>query len=337
MIAIVMEHCSLFWGVHYKNLSNQIIQSIGLQTLKPGTIIFFILAGFLIGDKFNTYSTVEYMKRRISNTIKPWFFWIGVLLLLNFIQGFIRYTKGKVPDFFNNPIADFFTQFNHIIFFTSFWFILNFLICIFILLLFRKYMYNIKFGLILLCLSLFYSVNLYFLWIPTQHTTALFGFIFYLWLGVQIHKYFDEFNQIIEKIKIYHLVVITLICLVLNISEGIFLMNLGSEDPFNTLKITTIIYSLNTFLLLYKITHFPWIAKLQPRTTTFGIYLIHQIVIFHLLQIFFRLLHINYSQSTSITLLLLQVFRFFIVYSITYAIVIIILKKGRRLKWIIGQ
>lgn len=337
MIAIVMEHCSLFWGIHYKNLSDQIIQSIALQTLKPGTIIFFILAGFLIGDKFNTYNTIEYLKRRINNTIKPWLFWIGILLFLNFIQGFLRYTKGKIPNFFDTPIVDFFQQLNHIVFFTSFWFILNFLICIFILLLFRKYIYKLKFGLLLLCLSLFYSVNVYFLWIPTAHTTALFGFIFYLWLGVQLHKYFDKFNQIIGKIKKYQLVVITLACLVLNISEGIFLMNLGSEDPFNTLKITTIIYSLSAFLLLYKIADFKLIDKLNPRSTTFGIYLIHQIIVFHLLQIIFKLLHINYNDSSSITVLLLQIFRFLVVYSLTYTIVSLILRKGGRLKWIIGQ
>lgn len=337
MIAIVMEHCSLFWGIHYTNLKDQIIQSIALQTLKPGTIIFFILAGFLIGDKFNTYSTIEYLKRRINNTIKPWLFWIGVLLLLNFAQGFLRYTKGKTPNFFDTPITDFFQQFTHIIFFTSFWFILNFLICIFILLLFRKYMYNLKFGFVLLCLSLFYSFNVYFQWFPTEHTTALFGFIFYLWLGVQLHKHFDKFNQIIGEIKKYKLVLITLICLLLNISEGIFLMKLGSEDPFNTLKITTIIYSLSSFLLLYKTAHFPTIAKLKPRVTTFGIYLVHQIIVFHLLKIIFKLLHIDYSNSTSLTLLLLQIFRFLIVYSTTYAIVLLVLKKGRELKWTIGQ
>lgn len=51
-------------------------------------------------------------------------------------------------------------------------------------------------------------------------------------------------------------------------------------------------------------------------------------VVFHLIPIIFKLLHIDYSNSTSLTLLLLQILRFLIVYSGTFAVILLILKKG---------
>jgi len=337
MMAIVMEHCSLFWGVNYEKTTDRIIQSLSLQSFKPGTIIFFILAGFLIGDKLTTYNTKEYLLRRTNSTIKPWLFWIGILLLLDFIKGSLSYMNNRNPTFFDAPLLDLLHEFQHIIFHTSFWFILNFLICILILLLFRKYIYSLAFGSVLFLLSLFYSINLYFAWIPTEHTTALFGFIFYLWLGVQLNKHHDAFNTWINKTKNYQLILLCLCLLIISVTEGMHLMNIGSDDPFNTLKISNIFFSLASFVLLYKNSNIPFIDKLKPRATTFGIYLVHQIIVFHLLPIIFRVGHLNIPSPSSLELLALQLFRFAVTYCLSYLVVSFLIKKAGKMKWIIGQ
>lgn len=336
MFGIVMEHSSFFFGAKFATFNEKIVQIFSLQFFKFGTIIFFILAGFLIGDKFNTYSTKEYLKRRLDNTVKPWLFWVVTLFILNYIDIVVRNVKGGNSPFFNSKLADLVTDFGNIIFNTSFWFIPNFLICIAILLLFRKYLYSIGFGICLLCLSLFYSVNLYFDIIPTSHTTALLGFIFYLWLGVQINKYYEKFKLIIQKTPVSLFALLTIITFMLSSLESYYLLAKLPADPFNTLRTTNIIYSLVCFALLYKLGDRISLTKFKPSIYTFGIYLVHQILVFRLMPLIFRPLHIDFENRSAYYFLAVQLLSFAVVYSGSILIVYLI-NKSERARWIIGR
>lgn len=336
MIGIVMEHSSPFLGLHYTDFKDQLIQTVSLQIAKFGTIVFFILAGFLIGDKFNDYTTKQYLGRRLKTTFKPWLFWVSIFISLFYIDLGVRHFKNQEAISYLTALNYLFDRLHFIIIQTSFWFIINFMLCITILLVFRRYMYSFVFGSILGLLSLFYSVNLYFEWIPTGHTTALVGFVFYLWLGVIFHKYFKEFNNWINKQSFGIILFATLTSLLASCAETLNLMQLGSVDSLNTLRITNIIYSLTSFLFLYRFCNFNVIEKLKPRTMTFGIHLLHHILIVIFLPMLLRPLKIVYTNETTLSLFFMQFLIFLLIYAVTY-IVVYYMAKSPRFKWTVGQ
>jgi len=333
MIGIVFEHCSVLWKDMYVDYGDRLFQASVMQFFKFATIAFFLIGGFLINHKFTEYTPLEYLKNRFKNTIGPWLFWIVILIVLNTGHMYFMHSKFNQPEV---PLFEFIiTQFEHTIFFTSFWFILNFLICISILLIFKKYLYKWGFGLLWGLVSLFYSLNLYYGWIVTEHSTALFGFVFYLWLGVYMNRYYDKVSVFIRKISWSWLIILNLLFFALASLEIVYLMDRGSEDAFNTLRITNIMYSLSMFILLLKLGP---LKKLQtfikPRQTTFGIYLLHQILIIRLLgEIFrpakFNVLNMDVVEATGYTVL-----RFGLVYFLSFLLVNLILKT--RFKWAIG-
>lgn len=336
MIGIVMEHSSPFLELKLINFQDQVIQTIALQFIKFGTIVFFILAGFLIGDKFNEYTTKQYLSRRLKTTLKPWVFWVSIFITLFFIDQGVRYYKNFDAPGFVHPLAYLIDRFRFILVYTSFWFIINFMICIAILLLFRRYMYKLWLGLLLGVLSLFYSINLYFEWIPTGHTTALVGFVFYLWLGVILHRYFDEFERWISKRSFLSLSFWVFLTFIISCLESLNLIKLGSADSLNTLRITNIIYSFACFLFLYRFCNFKFIEKLNPRSMTFGIHLVHHILIIIFLPMLLKPLKIVYADLSVWNLFLMQFLIFFIIYGTTYFLVYYI-GKSKRFKWTVGQ
>ncbi|MFC4212088.1 acyltransferase family protein [Pedobacter lithocola] len=338
IITIVLEH-TYMWPEpkFFKDVYEQSIQLFTMQVFKFGTILFYILAGFLIGDKIRTTTSLQYLKKRFDGTFKPWLFWIGVFLVLIYANLLVVYLKGSWSPMFEKPIWGFGEQIYDIIVKTSFWFILNFLGSIAILLIFRRYLYKIQLGIFFGICSLFYSVNLYYEWIYSTHTTAILGFVFYLWLGVILHKNFQQFNDWIKRRSIYTLLLASIFALVISCYESYYLINAKIQgDPYNTLRVSNIVYSLVSFLFLYRLGNPKWIKKLNPRSSTYGIHLIHFIIIMQILPQIFNPLGIGPEGKTSFELVILQYIRFFIVYFASYFIVYII-NKFDKIKWIIGQ
>ncbi len=335
MFGIVIEHSSAFWLLKYDNYGEKWIQSAYMELFKFATIAFFLISGFLINHKFTTYTPLQYLKNRFKNTIGPWLFWILIYLLLTVGQQVFMSLKSShaAPiDWYDATIGMFF----RVIFHSNYWFILNFLICIAILLIFKKYIYQWAFGLILGLLSLFYSVNLYYGWLPVEHTTALFGFVFYLWLGVFLNRHFEQVKKILGKISFASLLAINLLLFVLSTLETVHLMDLGLKDPFNTLRITNIFYSLGVFALLLKMGDMKNVQRLlNPRHTTFGIYLIHQIIIDRLLIEIVRPLKLDTEALSALSVAGYSLLRFIVVYLITFLLVKWI--SGTKFKWAIGS
>ncbi|WP_449435442.1 hypothetical protein [Pedobacter steynii] len=82
---------------------------------------------------------------------------------------------------------------------------------------------------------------------------ALFGFIFYLWLGVILNRYFDRVMNYINRISWPIMIITVVVLFVLAILESFELLSLGSKDAYNTLRASNIIYSFGMFALLLKI------------------------------------------------------------------------------------
>ncbi len=336
MIGIVFEHCAVVGDPKTSNLYLGMLHVSVMQFFKFATIAFFLIAGFLINHKFTEYTPGQYLKNRFRNTIKPWAFWLHVLLLWNIGELLFKYVKYRgdyeMPGSFLSYIGD---QYYQVIFFSSFWFILNFLICISILLLFKRYIYKIWFGVILGCISLFYSFNLYHGWIITSHTTALFGFVFYLWLGAYANRYYEQLLAFIKRISMWWFIGITFFFFLLGDIESLYLKSLAIDDIYNTLRISNILYSLSFFLILLKVGSINFVNKyLDPRNTTFGIYLLHQIIIFHVLTEIFRPFKIDINNITLLQATGYTILRFIITYALSMLIVLLI--RRTKFKWSIG-
>lgn len=333
MMGIVFEHSATLWGVKYISDVETWAQVITMQFWKFATIAFFLIGGFLINYKFTEYTPGQYIVRRFKNTIKPWLFWIIVLIALNVIHIVVGNLRMHDPVFKGFSVPYFIEEIRYILFESSFWFILNFLICISILLIFKKYIYKLWFGLIWLGVSLIYSANLYAEWFLTRHSAALFGFVFFLWLGVYLNKYFEEIVSKIKQIKWHWIIILNILCFIVACLEVLYIAHLGLKDEYNTLRISNILYSLTMFILLLKIGEIKAIDHvLNPRATTFGIYLLHQILIIRLLPL---ILNVDVNTISVWQNIPYSILRFLVVYLIAFGLTSLLLKT--KMKWAVGR
>ncbi len=151
---------------------------------KFGTIGFFLISGFLLEKNLHARSSLELMERRIRKVFVPWALWFALTCALLSVADVVRHKRAFLPD---TPwYLSIGTTAAHTFASTSFWFVPNLLLCLLLLLVFRRYLEKLWFGGVLLAISLFYSLNIYTQWIDAHHTRALFGFIFICGLGIML-------------------------------------------------------------------------------------------------------------------------------------------------------
>lgn len=336
MFGIVLEHSIDLSWIKYSDFFSTFIQASVVQSFKFSTIAFFLISGFLINYKFAEYSPLQYLKKRFKNTIGPWLLWLHVFLVMGIVDLWNKYRKSDLI----SPLKDDFLtylgkEYYTIVTGTSFWFVLNFLICIALLLIFKKYLYKIWFGVVLGLISLVYSFNIYFEWFITLHTTAVFGFVFFLWLGVYLNRHYDLVTAFINATSMAKLIAVTCLFFLLANIEIVYLKFNNIEDAYNTLRISNILYSLSFFALLLKLGAVSWINKvLEPRKTTYGVYLIHQIVISYLLREILRPFHVSIHELSILLAVAYGLARFVLAYLITSVIVKTIVRT--KFRWSIG-
>ena len=160
-----------------------------------------------------------------------------------------------------------------------YWFVPNLLIALALMLVLRRFLKDIRIGLVFLLASLFYSVNIYGHWITVVHTHAVFGFVFYLWLGAWGAWHFQELQKWLARIPAGVMFGAVILALCLTSAETTLLVRLGSVDPANTLRITNQICSVVTVLAFLKLKGAVWPDFVHVREHTFGVYLVHTVAI----------------------------------------------------------
>lgn len=336
MMGIVYEHCGAIDAGHYSSLSDRIVETSLIQSFKFSTIAFFLIGGFLINHKFQEYTAGQYLKNRFKSTVRPWLFWIFMYILLMVIDRSVAYFRGSVDVFNDGLIAYIWDRFVFGLFYTPSWFVLNFLICICILLFFKKYLYSWGFGVLLALCSLSYSLNIYHEWFISNHSTALIGFVFYLWLGVILNKYFEVVMDYIKRTSWLMIISVVVLLFVLSVVESFKLMDIGVKDAYNTLRVTNVFYSLAMFVLLLKMGALNFLQQtLEPRKTTFGIYLIHFVLIVRFLPLIFQPLHLDLQNYSVWANSGIHILRFLMVYGLSFLLVRLIQKT--KFKWIVGN
>ncbi len=312
--------------------------------LKFGTICFFIISGYLLGHKLDHYSSIEFFHRRLKVVAKPWLFWSFFLSVGYFVNSLIRESDFEI-----------YKMIFYVLFESEYWFIPNYFMALLFLVLFSK-VNSIISGTIFFALSIAYGVNIYAKIIPTVHTTAVFGYIFFLWFGREVKLNRITWIRWLMSATHGKIVFLTLLALGLSIVESIYLKtkigvdyDLGGYrvDPLNTLKISNQAYGVLFFCTIYKIKHAIYPKWIQPQYETFGLYLSHWVIMLFFKNILTKILSEIYKVSPHEFLVtrhqyyefmdagLISLVFFFILYNTTLIFVKGV--KKTKFSWIVGK
>jgi membrane-bound acyltransferase YfiQ involved in biofilm formation len=245
--------------------------------LKFGTIAFFLISGFLLGDRLRTCDPTTYLSRRVKRVFVPWMCWF----LLFFAMHLYAFHKSNgIPVTISLAEAQIvWGRIFYCLVDTAYWFVPNLLLGLCVLLVFRKSIYSLWLGAGLLAIDLFYVVNIYEEWMPSRHTEAFLGFVFYLWLGSYVSGHLERLKSWLSGVSMYALVAMTALAALLAYGEAQILFHRRSLDPLNTLRLSNQVFSVLVVLLLVKIGGKTWPRFVDVRRETFGIYLCHTIVL----------------------------------------------------------
>ena len=274
MLAIVFLHSVSAFGV----VSPKSDLAVVLVTpFKFGTIGFFLISGFLLGERVDRRNPREYFMRRFNRLFFPWAFWFFTACALLVIAGMGR--LGPAMESWRAVVELTAAAAGTMLVDSSLWFVPNLLLCIAILLIFRRFLYHPGLGLGLLAANLVYAVNIYTLWFSPKHSEALFGFVFYLWLGSYAAHHFERVSRWLQKTRTAVFVAAALISMCAAFAETRLLQSLGSPEPSSTLRVTNQIFSVCVVLVIAKIGRATWPRFLDVRRHTFGLYLAHPVAL----------------------------------------------------------
>jgi membrane-bound acyltransferase YfiQ involved in biofilm formation len=272
MLSIVIVHSWYVFGSTNSKLD------IALVTpFKFATIGFFLISGFLLGERVDRSNPSEYFMRRVRRVFVPWSVWFGVFCAALVTYQFVAHGRE-----FSNSTQMLLTAFSvsrSALYETSFWFVPNLLVCMAILLMCRRYIYTLKLGVVLLAANLVYVVNIYAQRFPSGHSHALFGFVFYLWLGSYAAHNFARVSNTLSRIPTAVFVVTSIIAGVAAYFESHLLAVLHHADAFNTLRLSNQIFSISVVLMIFKFSRATWPRFIDVRRQTFGVYLAHGLVL----------------------------------------------------------
>lgn len=246
---------------------------------KFGTIAFFLISGFLLGERIQERSRVDYFMRRVNRVFLPWSLWFCTMCLLLVVHATDKQTHFPEPAELLRIAAH---AIRVVLTDTPFWFVPNLLFCIAILLVFRRDLYRPAFGVVLLALNLVYVVNVYKLWFPPRHTQAIFGFVFYLWLGSYAAHHFEALNRFLARVPTRTFALLAILGAFAAFLESCWLSALSNPDPENTLRLTNQIFSVLVVLTIFKFSRATWPSLMDVRSHTFGLYLCHPIALLFL-------------------------------------------------------
>jgi peptidoglycan/LPS O-acetylase OafA/YrhL len=332
MAAIIGMHTTIWYFSYFQGHLAQALMGYLIQPLKFGTIGFFLISGFLLGKKIDQYRPLQYFRRRLRNIFVPWCVWYFMLCGLRICSDLVN---GRMPDCNLKYIAGICqtSLFNY-----PFWFVPNLLVAMAILLAFHRFLNDVRIGLAFLLASLFYSVNIYGHWVETGHAQAVFGFVFYLWLGAWGAWHFPNLQKRVKTIPTGVMLGSVLLALGLALAESRLLIRLGHVDSLNTLRISNQIYSVVTVLAIMKVRCALWPSIVRVREHTFGLYLTHSAAQFFLWWEFkpiFRYLAVAPVWAASTGTVVLIPTLFVLVYGGCLLVVQILLTYPK-LRWTVG-
>lgn len=273
MFAIIALHAGSVLNVSGGDAS--VFQQAISAPIKFGTIAFFLISGFLLGERVESSNPFTYFTRRLQRVFLPWLLWFAVsfcaLFLLHPSWNAAALASGKSPLL----VVAHWVRLD--LFSTAFWFVPNLLCALALILVFRKSLDRLRMGAALGLINAFYIVNVYTAWIPNRHTEAMFGFVFYLWLGAFAARHQARLRSVVEKTPLVPLLALAVVTCLMSFAESRLLTSLGNADPTNTLRGSNQLFSIVMVLLFLKVPRAIYPRFVNVRDQTFGLYLSHSL------------------------------------------------------------
>ncbi|AEI49679.1 acyltransferase family protein [Runella slithyformis] len=331
MGSIVWGHCQFIDspGV-VLSPSTDLIQAVLRQLGRVGTVNFFILTGFFLGDKVMKYTAASYLKRRFQTIIVPWLYFLGIFTIAELIyRNAFKQSPGE--------ILIIGTQlFRGLIFHAAYWFIPVSVVSGVILVLFKKQQEKLGFGLVLLSITLFYNANLYFQWMDSNHTKAIPAYAFFVWLGGKFKTHLVMVDALIRRVSWPVLLTVAAAAFLLATLEGAYLQKLETPDAYASLRLSNSALSLFLFLIVMKTDRLLFINALQPQKYIFGVYLLHTITICVFSNVLDELLFRLPDFTNGIgEYILLQCVYFAFIFTLSYTIAVLL--KNSALRFLFGK
>lgn len=319
--------CSVVWGHSllgyeeriFNNIHYQMLHAVMVQAGRVGTIMFFLVSGFLLYDKIHRYTPITYLRHRLKQVIYPWmvFLFLVVIIQLSNVASINSFFNGNFP----HTLLVMWVLVKGSVFHAAYWFVPVAVMSALILVALKKHINKTWFGIVLAVLSLFHGINLYLGWIPVSHTVAVLGYIFYLWLGLFIKRHIEEIKGILDNFSMLTLCCIVVVVFWLACIEGINLTHLGCTDAYASLRLSNAELSVLLFIVLLKSNSMSFIDRFKPQQNTFGIYLIHSLVIMQLVPVVNAFLETRFNQLSALQFTELQLLFFMIVFFMTLGVV----------------
>ena len=266
ILAIVLRHTELF---DFEDATLSSLETWVIQLRSFGVLIFFVSSGFLLSAWLDRPGATRraYWRTRLTQVLAPWVFWAGLFMAMHAVKLAARghFSWSILPSLLR-----------HDIFFESYWFVPVLLFSLAILLPLRPLWKYEAFGVALFAINTVYALNQYFRWFNHWHTVAFFGYLFHLWLGIQLHRHFDATRRWIDGISWPAMASLAGGGLLLAILEGRRLIELGHHDAYSVLNPANQVYAILVLgvLLKLKIRIVP--RFIDVRKESYGIYLAHQ-------------------------------------------------------------
>ncbi|MEJ7778458.1 MAG: acyltransferase [Daejeonella sp.] len=336
-ISIIVWGHSLFPEWHSRvpaNITEEIIKVIVIQVGAISTVAFFLVSGILMNSKLQDYSLRRYFNQRIPKVYEPWVFIVGFNAMLIVLHR-LYLNEISLSGDYKQLIYTGYDIMRALLIYGPYWFVVTYFFGMMILILLKQFSANLYFGVMLMSITLFYSINFYYEWIDTLHTKAVLAYTFFIWLGFQLQRRWNDLLKWVARIKWPLLIFVLILLFSLAAYDGYKLSKEGVNDSFASNRLINIVFSLLFFVALLKMGEIRRINKLQPRKIVYGIYLINSIIILEL-TFMLRSHHDALSEISIWTLLGLQLIYFSVVLLLTWLIVNY-LAGSRRLAWIIGQ
>src|SRR3954453_20798804 len=86
MFAIIAVHSSTAWGIDTGSPAGSEFQIALIQAVKFGTIGFYLVSGFLLGERLHRHTARVYLARRLKKVGVPWLVWASLFALVPFAK-----------------------------------------------------------------------------------------------------------------------------------------------------------------------------------------------------------------------------------------------------------
>lgn len=248
------------------------------QVFKFSTICYFLIAGFLLADKSIESSPFAYYLRRLNVIAVPYLLAVTLFIAALALQSYL--VQGQ-----HITVAYIIEIIKYVILYSPFWYVPNYLLCLLVIVCFSRYASSIYFGAVLLLITACNTWYNVYAGNNHTHTTALTGFIFYMWLGMYIKKK----NLAAAMQNAGPLVtgsLLLLLYILSNCETYYMLYHTHIAETLNTLRISNQLYSVAFFVFIVSCCKKPAnFGILNPRRETYGIYLYHSFFTFILISI----------------------------------------------------